>query len=200
VPPTQLRDLSARRRKALDAALATSQELARGRRRRSDPALLDEVEGTLAAAMADEAAAETVRSGRVLKPLRYSGFGDGLVAATTTVPRTSGAARSPSARASSPSAPVHTGAPQPSEEELAARREEAQARVAAAERTVDEPPPTNGTPPPRSTGSPPTWPRCGNGSTRRRPRPAPPGRSGSPPSGTSNQPSVGPVPPVPDRS
>ena len=139
VPPTQLRDLSARRRKALDAALATSQELARGADAAAPTrALLDEVEGTLAAAMADEAAAGTVRSGRVLKPLRYSGFGDGLVAATTTVPRTSGAARSPSARASSPSAPVHTGAPQPSEQELTARREEAQARVAAAERTVDE--------------------------------------------------------------
>jgi hypothetical protein len=146
VPPTQLRDLSARRRKALDAALAASQDLARGAGAAApNRAMLDEVEGTLAAAMADEAAAETVRSGRVLKPLRYSGFGDGLVASTTAVPRTSGAARSPSARASSPSAPVHTRAAQPSAEDLAeleaqavARREEALARVAEAERAVDD--------------------------------------------------------------
>ena len=143
VPPTQLRDLSARRRRALDAALAASQDLARGAGAPAPTrAMLDEVEGTLAAAMADEAAAGTVRSGRVLKPLRYSGFGDGLVASTTAVPRTSGAARSSSARASSPSAPVHTGAPQPSAEELealaAARRQEALARVAEAERAVDD--------------------------------------------------------------
>src|SRR4029453_9600905 len=58
VPPTQLRDLSARRRKALDAALAASQDLARGAGAAApNRALLDEVEGTLAAAMADEAAA-----------------------------------------------------------------------------------------------------------------------------------------------
>jgi hypothetical protein len=146
VPPTQLRDLSARRRKALDAALATSEGLA-GETDAPAPtrAMLDEVEGTLVAAMADEAAAETVRSGRLLKPLRYSGFGDGLVASTTAVPRTSGAPRAPSARASSPGAPAHSRAPQPSaadlaalEAQAAARREEALARVAEAERAVDD--------------------------------------------------------------
>lgn len=76
VTPQQLRDLSARRRTELDAALALAGSLAT---EAAEPAptraQLAEVEGTLAAAMADPDAATLVRAGRVLKALTYSGFG-----------------------------------------------------------------------------------------------------------------------------
>jgi hypothetical protein len=76
VPPAQLRDLSAQRRRALDAALAAAGTLAA---EAGEPtparAVLAEAEATFAAAMADESAVGVVRAGRVLKPLRYSGFG-----------------------------------------------------------------------------------------------------------------------------
>ena len=99
VPPTQLRDLSARRRRALDAALAACTTLATEAGESAPTrAQLGEVETTLAAAMADEAAAEVVRAGRVIKALRYSGFGDGFGA---TAPAKSGGAP-PAARAVAP--------------------------------------------------------------------------------------------------
>ena len=61
VPPTQLRDLSARRRRALDAALAACTTLATEAGESAPTrAQLGEVETTLAAAMADETAAEVV--------------------------------------------------------------------------------------------------------------------------------------------
>jgi hypothetical protein len=133
VPPTQLRDLSAQRRKALDAALAETTALARAAGQPAPSrAQLDEVEATLAAAMADDDAAAQVRAGRVLKSLHYSGFGDAF--GTTAIgPSTASRAAAPSAKTASRTA---TKAPKADEE--AALRAEAEARRAAAEQRLAE--------------------------------------------------------------
>jgi hypothetical protein len=75
--PAQLRELSQRRKRAVDAALAAARELARAAGA-GDPtrAQLAEVESTLTAAIADDEAAALVTAGRVLKALSYGGFGD----------------------------------------------------------------------------------------------------------------------------
>jgi hypothetical protein len=76
VTPIQLRDLSAQRRKELDAVVALAQSLAAERGDAAPSrAVLAEVESTFAAAMVDDAAASLVKSGRVIKSLSYSGFG-----------------------------------------------------------------------------------------------------------------------------
>ena len=76
VTPIQLRDLSAQRRKELDAVVALAQSLAAERGDAAPSrAVLAEVESTFAAAMVDDAAASLVKSGRVVKSLSYSGFG-----------------------------------------------------------------------------------------------------------------------------
>lgn len=74
----QLRELSARRRAVISALVAEAQALARA----TDPALaarslpLAEVEATLTAALADEEVAAQVRSGRLVRAVAYSGFGE----------------------------------------------------------------------------------------------------------------------------
>jgi hypothetical protein len=76
VTPIQLRDLSTQRRRELDAVVALAQSLAAERGDAAPSrAVLAEVESTFAAAMVDDAAASLVKSGRVVKPLSYSGFG-----------------------------------------------------------------------------------------------------------------------------
>lgn len=80
-----LRDLTARRRTAIGAALATCRSLAaEAGAGVPTAAQLAEAEATLAAAMADPAAADQVRAGRLVKALTYAGFGAG-VGMTATV-------------------------------------------------------------------------------------------------------------------
>jgi len=74
----QLRELSARRRAAVAALVAQARELAAA----ADPGLdsgrlpLVEVEQTLTAALADAEVADLLRAGRLLRPVRYAGFGE----------------------------------------------------------------------------------------------------------------------------
>src|SRR5262249_24446885 len=75
VSGAELRELSARRRSELDAVLCVVRHLAAESGQAATPPQLAEVEGTLAAAMADSDAAGQVRAGRLLKALTYSGFG-----------------------------------------------------------------------------------------------------------------------------
>jgi len=79
VAATQLRDLSTKRRSAIGAALRRCRSLA-AEAGSGEPTAqqLAEAEATLAAAMADDAAADLVRSGRVVKALSYAGFGAGF--------------------------------------------------------------------------------------------------------------------------
>jgi hypothetical protein len=86
VTPTQLRDLSAQRRREIGALVAKATVLV-AEAGQSPPSKqhLTEVESTLAAAMADDESASLVLSGRVLKPLTYSGFGQAALPGGTTI-------------------------------------------------------------------------------------------------------------------
>jgi hypothetical protein len=75
VSAADLRDLTNQRRSALAAALALCRTLAAGA---PSEAQLAEASETLAAAMADPAAAAQVQAGRVVKALHYAGFGGGF--------------------------------------------------------------------------------------------------------------------------
>ncbi|GAC1444452.1 MAG: hypothetical protein NVSMB55_20890 [Mycobacteriales bacterium] len=81
-----LRELGNQRRQLVGAVTATAFRVAG---RAPTAAARAEVESTLDAALADPATADAVRSGRLVRPLSYAGFGevdlDGAVAATPTV-------------------------------------------------------------------------------------------------------------------
>ncbi len=138
VPPAQLRDLSARRRRELDTALGLCSSLAiEAGEDEPTRQQLGDAEATLAAAMADEQAAGLVRSGRVLKPLVYTGFGDGFGA---TAPTRSGA--TPLAARPSPAREVRTAGRTPADDavrdrELAERKAAAEANVFSAAQALD---------------------------------------------------------------
>lgn len=97
-----------------------------------------DVEQTLAAGLADEAAAAAIRSGRLLRALSYAGFGDvdtdGAVAAPDAQPSGRAAAGRPSAKpAKSTGAGDHARAEQRARQLAEAREEEQEARRAAGE-------------------------------------------------------------------
>ncbi|MEO6713620.1 MAG: hypothetical protein ABIM89_09355 [Mycobacteriales bacterium] len=71
----QLQALTAARRQQIDALLSSVREIAAKAGRKAAP--LDAVDSTLIAATSDAAAADAVRSGRLVKELSYSGFGMG---------------------------------------------------------------------------------------------------------------------------
>ena len=128
VPPAQLRDLSAQRRKEIDATLAQARTLAAALGEAA-PAKqhLSDVEATLAAAMADADAARLVRSGRVLKALSYSGFG------------LSGGAGPPPVTPPAPTRPPATSADEDTHRaEAATRIADAEAGLAEARRALAE--------------------------------------------------------------
>lgn len=81
----ELRALGAQRRDLVDAVVAQAVELAG---RSTTAAVRDEVASTLETALADQEAAEAVRSGRLVRALSYAGFGgvdlEGAVARTST--------------------------------------------------------------------------------------------------------------------
>jgi hypothetical protein len=140
VPSAQLRDLSARRRRELDSALGLCSTLATDA---GDPEptrqQLGEAEATLAAAMADDEAAALVRSGRVVKPLVYTGFGDGFGAtAQARAGATPPATRPPSAREGRTATGRAPADDAGRDRELAERKAAAQANLAEAERALDD--------------------------------------------------------------
>jgi hypothetical protein len=146
VTGAQLRDLSAQRRRELDALLALAQDLV-AQAGEAEPAkqYLTELEGTLAAAMADPATAATVRAGRTLKPLSYSGFGtdvgtggggdDALAAALAASVRPP-AATTPAGSTAGTSA--GSEAQEYARAQAEAERQEAELRREAAQTQLDE--------------------------------------------------------------
>jgi hypothetical protein len=144
VTPIQLRDLSAHRRRELDAVVALAQSLAAERGDAAPSrAILAEVESTFAAAMADDVAAGLVKTGRVIKALSYSGFGEpaGDASADWGVFATAGSAPQRATRDHTPVDRKPTGtvdkkAAEEAAEQAAARAaaEAAQRRAAAEER------------------------------------------------------------------
>jgi hypothetical protein len=73
--PAAVREVSIRRREALEAVMSDLRELVAASGETPTPQQLGEAESTFAAALADAGAAGLVRAGRVLKALTYSGFG-----------------------------------------------------------------------------------------------------------------------------
>jgi flagellin-like hook-associated protein FlgL len=71
----ELRRLSRRRGQAVAALVAQAKGLARAEGQSVSDAILEEVNATLEAALADRAAAEALRRGRLTGALRYSGLG-----------------------------------------------------------------------------------------------------------------------------
>lgn len=72
----QLRLLSRERARRVDAVARKVEALARGAGQPISDAVGDDVRATLTAFIASEDAEEAVRTGALVKPLRYSGFGD----------------------------------------------------------------------------------------------------------------------------
>jgi hypothetical protein len=81
----QLRELNRQRQAVLVAICRQARELASDLGRPVTEQVLSEVEETLRAALADPAAANAVRSGRLTAALKYAGFGDRDAAAVATV-------------------------------------------------------------------------------------------------------------------
>ncbi|MDQ1709374.1 MAG: hypothetical protein QOG49_759 [Frankiaceae bacterium] len=146
---SQLQALTATRRQQIDALVAAARRIAEDAGRAAAP--LDAVDRTLVAATSDPAAADAVRSGRLVKELSYSGFGMGddladavgpaLLAVSRPSPRQPSAA---AAKPAGPAAPRHGKArepeppPDPAAQRRAANVAAATAAVADAQRTVQE--------------------------------------------------------------
>lgn len=153
----ELRALSQRRGELVSELVRDGRRLAADAGQRLSDAAGDEVRATLEAALADEEAGDAVRSGRLVKPLSYSGFGGDLAGAASTgmapAPRKpagrrhGGAARAVS-REERREADRRVEAElrreqaerdaRRAQEEARARLDEAQERVAALRRELDE--------------------------------------------------------------
>nr|WP_063746625.1 hypothetical protein [Catenuloplanes japonicus] len=72
----ELRELSAQRRRVVASLVAEVRALAAASGAETGKLPLNEVEDTLNAALSDEETAEAVRSGRLLRPVTYTGFGE----------------------------------------------------------------------------------------------------------------------------
>lgn len=125
-----LRDLGAQRRALVEAVVGRSLELGA---RSTTPATKAEVLGTLEAALADGDSAAALRSGRLVRPLSYAGFG-AVDLAGAVAPAEDGAAGAPApeARTRSQRRPP---LPRPSADASTAPGRSA---VAAAERAAQE--------------------------------------------------------------
>jgi myosin heavy subunit len=88
----QMRQLATQRRQIVSALGREAAKLAGDQGQRVSRAIREEMEGTLEAALADPAAGEALRSGRLTTSLRYTGLGavdvDGVVAMPSKVAST----------------------------------------------------------------------------------------------------------------
>jgi hypothetical protein len=144
-----LRELMGQRREAEAALLRRASALAEGAGVKVTPAMAREVQDSLAAAMARPDVAAEVRSGRLVKPATYAGFGD--LAMSLPTPSVAKPAARPAQRTSSgrdtsdsPTAPAPISKPSPpkpdelAERRAAAERAEAEQRAQAVRRAQAE--------------------------------------------------------------
>jgi hypothetical protein len=102
----QLRELNRQRQTLLAAIGREARALARELDRPVSEQVADEVEETLRAALADPAAANAVRSGRLTASLRYAGFGESDMSELVALPSgLQGAAAAPATRLPATTAP-----------------------------------------------------------------------------------------------
>jgi hypothetical protein len=95
---------------------------------------LTDIESTLAAAMADEGAGHLVQTGRVLKALSYSGFGQTAEAGSDPMAAWVPAAKSPASPGHPAPAATSPAPPGQPAAEKTSQRQDAQARAEAAQR------------------------------------------------------------------
>jgi hypothetical protein len=134
----RIRELAEQRRVAIEAVLATVRALvADAGEPEPSAAQLAEAESTFAAAMADDDAAEQARSGRLLKPLSYSGFGSfGFGSPDLWSPGPGGGPPAPG-RSTAAGRSTAPGDDASAEAALAERQAAAQARVDEARASMD---------------------------------------------------------------
>jgi hypothetical protein len=107
----QMRALATQRRQIVSALGREAASLANDRGNRVSRAIREEMEGTLEAAMADPAAGEALRSGRLTASLRYTGLGAVDIAGAVAAPRPAAASASTRKSAGAvASAPASDGA------------------------------------------------------------------------------------------
>jgi hypothetical protein len=82
----RLRELSAQRRQVVTELLPVAAAVADRTGQPASPAVLDEVRATLEAALADSAARDTLRSGRLIRALAYAGLGEVDLTAAAALP------------------------------------------------------------------------------------------------------------------
>ena len=106
--PPDLRRLSQQRHSMVRALVADAKRLASDAGQAAGPAVLDELTGTLEAAVFDQPSAEALMRGRLTTSLSYSGFGTLQVVAPAAAGR--GTARSPGAQPAPGGPPAGDGA------------------------------------------------------------------------------------------
>jgi hypothetical protein len=126
----QMRALATQRRQIVSALGREAASLANDRGNRVSRAIREEMEGTLEAAMADPAAGEALRSGRLTTSLRYTGLGSVDIAGAVSAPR-------PVAAVSSTRKSAGAAASTPASDGAEAERQRLE-RIEAAERKLDE--------------------------------------------------------------
>lgn len=134
----RMRELSADRRQVMAALVPEAARLAAAAGLPASAAVLGEVRSTLEAALADPAAGEAVRSGRLARALTYAGLGEvDLTAALAGLPASARAAHAPGApnrtgqaRAGTSRTATGRGARQHSGQEAAAGRADEKAALA----------------------------------------------------------------------
>lgn len=133
---TELRELTKQRRQLTAAITTQARGLAREEGVKVTPAVADQVEATLTAAMVSARCGEAVRSGLLVAALATTGLDDVDVAAAVAVPDARGFAATPRDAAASPGPPQLSVVPDPDRAEKA--RAAAQARLDGAEDEVAE--------------------------------------------------------------
>jgi hypothetical protein len=133
----ELRALTRQRRQLTSAVTAQARGLARDEGLKVTPAVADQVEATLTAAMLDPACAQAVRSGLLTAALRATGVDTVDVAAAVALPEALGFAASPTT-AGEPAPPELHVVPEDADDAAARRREAAEQALAEAEERASE--------------------------------------------------------------
>jgi hypothetical protein len=135
----RLRELSARRRQVITELVPEAARLAAAAGQPASAAVLGEVRVTLEAALADPAAGEAVRSGRLARALTYAGLGEvDLTAATAGPSPAARAARERGPRAAAGAASPSKGRAVRQTRGVGAADEAANAKAALAREAVSE--------------------------------------------------------------
>jgi hypothetical protein len=130
--------MSEQRRQLVASLAAEAKALAGGLGQTTNDSTLQELEQTLEAALADPAAAESLRSGRLTKAIRYSGFGPVDLTGTVAIPKHDKTPKTDSPERPQPSKAPSSAAQRKLERRSAAEQvlREAEAASAIAQRSA----------------------------------------------------------------